>query len=146
MLFISHRGNLIGPDLGLENSEEYILAALAKGFDVEVDIWRESNDDLYLGHDKPAHKTILDFLTKNREKLWIHCKNLCALNFFLLQDGFNFFWHESDDYTLTSKGFIWTYFDKPVMDKNVIVIKGRPDKENLPKCFGICSDFVEVYK
>ena len=38
MFIISHRGNLQGPDLTQENKPEYIDGALAKGFDVEVDV------------------------------------------------------------------------------------------------------------
>ena len=146
MLFISHRGNLNGPSPEFENSEAYIIKALKSGFAVEIDILREDGGDIYLGHDAPVNKTSLDFLANYKDKLWIHCKNLSALNFMLSLKDFNFFWHETDDYTLTSNGYIWTYFDKPVSDKNIIVIKDKIDKEKLPKCFGICSDYVEVYK
>lgn len=146
MLLISHRGNLNGSNSGLENSELYIVAALEKGFEVEIDVWKNENGDLYLGHDVPTYKTNLDFLDKYKDKLWIHCKNLLALDYLLTLDGFNFFWHESDDYTLTSKKYIWTYFNKSVLGKNVIVVKEKIDKDQLPNCFGICSDFVEFYR
>ena len=36
--FISHRGNLNGPDRDNENKQSYIEFALNKGFDVEIDI------------------------------------------------------------------------------------------------------------
>ena len=146
MLFISHRGNLNGSNAELENSEAYIVKALEKGFAVEIDVWKKDDKDIYLGHDAPVNKTSLDFLIKYKDKLWIHCKNLSALNFMLSLEGFNFFWHETDDYTLTSNGYIWTYFDKPVSYKNIIVIKDKIDKEKLPECFGICSDFVGLYR
>ena len=38
MIFISHRGNLSGPNPKLENSINYINEALKK-FDVEIDLW-----------------------------------------------------------------------------------------------------------
>ena len=91
-------------------------------------------------------KTNIKFLSENKEKFWIHCKNLEALNFMLVQKDFNFFWHQEDDYTLTSKGYIWTYPNQPVLAKNIIVIEGKIKKSELPECYGICSDFVEVYK
>jgi hypothetical protein len=145
MLLISHRGNLTGPNLKMENSEAYILTALEKGFDVEVDVWKDAGNDIYFGHNAPTYKINLDFLVYHKNKLWIHCKNLLALDYMLTMDGFNYFWHQTDDYTLTSKGFMWTYPNKPVTEKNVIVIFGRVAKENLPNCFGICSDYVAEY-
>ena len=38
MLFISHRGNLSGPQPENENKVSYIQAALDKGFAVEVEV------------------------------------------------------------------------------------------------------------
>ena len=38
MLFISHRGNLSGPQPENENKVSYIQAAIDKGFSVEVDV------------------------------------------------------------------------------------------------------------
>ena len=52
MKFISHRGNLNGPIEEYENHPEYILEALKKGFNVEIDV-RVKNDTFYLGHDFP---------------------------------------------------------------------------------------------
>ena len=39
MLYISHRGNLDGINKEFENKPPYILNALKKKFNVEVDIW-----------------------------------------------------------------------------------------------------------
>ena len=39
MFFISHRGNLKGPNKDEENKIEYIDKALKKNFDVEIDLW-----------------------------------------------------------------------------------------------------------
>lgn len=33
----------------------------------------------------------------------------------------NCFWHQEDDYALTSSGYIWTYPDKLLTDKSIIV-------------------------
>ncbi len=145
MLFISHRGNLIGSQPELENSEAYIIKALESGFEVEIDVWFKDNE-IFLGHDQPTYQTSLDFLNNYKSKLWIHCKNLEALNFLLGQVGFNFFWHETDDYALTSKGFIWTFPKQPISEKNILVVRGQIKKEDLPNCFGVCSDYVKSLK
>jgi glycerophosphoryl diester phosphodiesterase len=52
MKIISHRGNLDGAVWQRENTMLYILEALARGFDVEIDVWL-SNGVLRLGHDGP---------------------------------------------------------------------------------------------
>ena len=39
MILISHRGNLKGINPQRENEPLYIVEALEKGFDVEIDVW-----------------------------------------------------------------------------------------------------------
>ena len=52
MIFISHRGNLHGPQPENENKISYIQAALDKGFSVEVDVIDfDEHDTFTLGHD-----------------------------------------------------------------------------------------------
>ncbi len=139
MKLISHRGNLKGRNKKLENSITYIENAISKGFDVEIDVWFD--DAIYLGHDKPQYKCPMRFLVSNSSKLWIHCKNLMALQMFSGIDSLNIFWHQEDDFTLTSKGYIWTYPKKEVCNKSVIVV-GDATKYNGEKCYGLCSDTV----
>ena len=38
MILISHRGNTNGKNINRENTKSYIDEAIAKGFDVEIDI------------------------------------------------------------------------------------------------------------
>ena len=61
MRFISHRGNLYGPDLEREKHPDYITEALNLGYDVEIDVWL-LNGVYWLGHDEPQYKTNLEFL------------------------------------------------------------------------------------
>ena len=136
---ISHRGNLHGKFASLENSPEYIEEAIDKGFDTEIDVW--VTDGLYLGHDEPEYQCTMNFLVGNSKKLWIHCKNLMALQVLNDIPSLNIFWHQEDDFTLTSKGFIWTYPNKEVCNKSVIVVKDAT-KYNGEKCYGLCSDTV----
>jgi hypothetical protein len=64
---------------------------------------------------------------------------------------FNFFWHENDKYTLTSKGYIWTYPGQLFENNSVIVMpESNPNIDfnvlKMYNCFGICSDYVESIK
>jgi hypothetical protein len=142
MLKISHRGNLSGPS-PRENHPFYIEEAIFAGFDVEIDI-RLIDNELFLGHDEPQYLTSKTFLNRYKDNLWIHCKNLAALEYFVnLQEGFKYFWHEEDSYTLTSNGLIWTYPGKPITDKSILVIKGQDVEPSYQVAFGICSDYVK---
>jgi hypothetical protein len=143
MIKISHRGNIKGPS-PRENHPFYIEEAIAQGFEVEVDIWLLENS-LWLGHDEPQYMTSKTFLDRYKNMLWIHCKNLAALEYFLsLKEGYKYFWHESDDYTLTSNGLIWTYPGKPVTSSSIIVIKDDSFSKEYLEAFGVCSDYVSL--
>lgn len=143
MNLISHRGNLRGPTEDLENRLDYILYAIEQGFDVEIDL-RYIDQSWWLGHDGPQYAITLEKLYPYRNRLWCHCKNFDALEKFLGTD-FNYFWHQEDDHTLTSKGYIWTYPGKDIGNKNIIVMPELVYSIEQIKdlqCFAICSDFV----
>ncbi len=144
MLLISHRGNISGANPVDENKPEYIMKALQMGYDVEVDVWLLV-DGWFLGHDEPEHQISESFLLKSG--LWCHAKNLDALEG-LLALGVNCFWHESDKYTVTSNGFIWTYPGLPLVEKSICVMPENFAEKfvDLSRCYGICSDQVELYK
>ena len=57
----------------------------------------------------------------------------------------NVFWHENDDFTLTSKGYIWTYPGKSLTKNSIAVMPEIKKFQNLESCFGICSDFISTY-
>ena len=75
---ISHRGNIDGPNVELENSIEYIKKAIDLGYDVEIDVWYHDKS-LYLGHDGPSQLITEYSLYSMCDNLWIHCKNLGAI-------------------------------------------------------------------
>ena len=141
MILISHRGNITGPNPERENSIEYITEALDKGYSVEIDIWLVDGN-IYLGHDEPEYETTLDFL-KN-ERLWCHCKNIDAL-WFLLKNDIHCFFHQEDDVTLTSKGYMWVYPGKKLVRDSVCVMPELGYVGNLKTCYGICSDYIGDY-
>lgn len=135
---ISHRGNLNGIDKQLENKPEQIIKALTL-FDIEIDLW-SINNELFLGHDNPEHKINIDFLN---DKMWIHCKNLEAIQT-MSKTNLNWFWHENDKMTQTSKGYVWCY--PGVYLENAITVEFNYNP-NLPKnIYGICTDYPMRYK
>ena len=140
MFFISHRGNLTGPNPMKENSVEYINNALSKSFDVEIDLWFKNNN-FFLGHDEPKYEIDLNFLKK--PGLWIHAKNLEC--FYQLSNfDLNFFWHEDDKITITSKGFFWNYPGTLLSKKSICVLPEKSDIKEVD-CLGYCSDFIEDF-
>ena len=142
-LLIAHRGLLKGPNAKLENNPFNVIDCLRRGFDVEIDL-QFKNGNFYLGHDIPQYKVDLNFLKKNG--LWIHAKSSRALvELQKTQCGLNYFWHESDAYTLTSKGFIWVQPGCELLNKSIWVL---PELEypnlkfHIPDfIYGICSDY-----
>jgi len=148
MILISHRGNIDGPNPENENKPSYILDAIIKGYEVEVDFWF-SNNKFYLGHDEPKYDIPIEWLENNYRKLWIHCKNVDAINKLheLDRGGFylNYFWHENDKVTLTSQGYLWAY---PGVDcSNGISVMPELAKDfKLENVLGICSDYIINYE
>jgi hypothetical protein len=144
MKYISHRGNITGPNLELENKPDYILSAIDQGYDVEIDIWMIEGL-LFLGHDNPQYAVTQDWLNNIVDKLWIHCKNIEAIEWFNMIKSFNYFWHEEDTVTLTSKGYVWVYPGKQPV-KNSIAVKPELHNDNLEYVTGICSDYIKKYQ
>ncbi len=140
MYFIAHRGNLFGPNIEKENHPDYILEAISKKFDVEIDVWY-INTKLYLGHDKPQYEIELIFLIENKDKLWCHCKNLQAFELLLL-NNIHCFVHNTDIATLTNKGYIWTYPNNLQITNSICVLPEILPQHSLGKCIGFCSDYV----
>jgi hypothetical protein len=152
MKYIAHRGLFNGPDKNAENSPLQISKALKKGFDCEIDLWivMKETEKFYLGHDAPEYE-IDEFFLRN-EKFWIHAKNVFALEWLSkFHSEFKYFWHQNDDFVVTSNGYIWTYPQKQLTERSICLMPERSVSiENLknfnPKCYGICSDYVSIFK
>lgn len=141
MKLISHRGNLKGPNPKQENHPSSIINCIKKGYDVEIDVW-SNKAGFWLGHDNPSIAIPIRFMIKNSNRLWIHCKNLEALYVLKNFKQLNVFWHQDDQFTLTSKNFIWTYPGNEVT-KNSVLVTENATTYNGPQCYGLCSDFLE---
>jgi hypothetical protein len=105
-----------------------------------------------LGHDNPQYCVTEYWLEQRIDNLWIHCKNIESLYYFSTKNReYNYFWHQDDDFTLTSKNYIWTYPGKPCTLNSVIVMPELDincDLDSLRDydCFGVCSDFISKLK
>lgn len=145
MILISHRGNLNGPNPKRENSPEYIDEAIRAGYNVEVDVW-VIEGSIFLGHDEPQYGVDMTWLRNRITELWIHCKNIEAIEWFNnLNSEFNYFWHQEDTVTLTSRRWIWVYPGKQPI-KYSIAVMPEINNDDLSECRGICSDYIQNYK
>lgn len=144
MFYISHRGNINGPNPDVENHPEYLELALTRGFCIEFDIW-VINKKIFLGHDNPQYEVALSWLSNlPKDKLWVHCKNIEALESF--KDLYNCFFHTNEDYVLTSKNFIWAYPGKETINSINVLPETIRTCKDINKSIGICSDYIENYK
>jgi len=144
MILISHRGNIDGKILEIENHPDYIDKAISLGYDVEIDIWMV-NDVFFLGHDEPQYKIEITWVDDRRNKLWVHCKNTEAMEFFnKFNYNINYFWHQNDNIILTSKKFLWVHPGKQPINNSIAVLPELYN-DNIKKCIGICSDFIIKY-
>lgn len=139
---IAHRGNISGPKQKFENNPEYIMEAVKNGFDVEIDVWYK-NKNYYLGHDEPQYHVTKKFLLSL--PAWCHAKNIDAMEQ-LKEDGLHYFWHQMDQYTLTSKGIPWCYPNN-YNKYGVTVALGKDDINiNEFRGIGLCTDYCLIYK
>lgn len=153
MKLIAHRGNINGPNIETENTLDQIEYCINLNFDVEIDLWKVDNK-LYLGHDNPVIIVSKDFLLEYKDFLWIHCKNLNALEYMRIYfyDYFNYFWHENDQFTLTSQNYIWSYPEKmSEIHQNtlrrIFLHFGKLTEKDINylemcKFYGLCTDYL----
>jgi len=142
MILISHRGNLLGPEIDNENAPDYINFALSHGTNVEIDVWYYK-DTWYLGHDEPQHEISYEFLTNS--KFWCHAKNKDAFYKLKQNKNINCFWHDKDLYTFTSHGFIWCNINVPLIRDSICVMPEKGINGDINICYGICSDYILQY-
>lgn len=147
MIIISHRGNVFGPNTAShgENHPDSIENALRNGFNVEIDV-SFINGNYMLGHDEPIHIISNPKKFFKNDLLWVHCKNIEAI--FILKkiskkyDGSHIFFHDKDDCTLTSTGYIWTYPKNQLLTYDSIAVMPELVPEwNLTNAYGICTDY-----
>ena len=146
MIKISHRGNLNGSIKSQENSPKQIIKVLEKGYDCEIDVWYV-NGEVLLAHSLKEdlnHKVNDDFLKK--KGLWCHAKNLEALDY-LKKLKVNYFWHEDDQITITSKNWIWCHpnINNKTKIRDSIICLPEINKKKINLFSGFCSDYIESF-
>ena len=151
MKIIAHRANIRGTNIKNENKISSIKKCIELGYDVEIDI-RFFNGYLYLGHDQPKDIITKEELLDIKTKVWIHCKNLKAISYFKkIDEEFNYFWHEKDSYTLTSRGYVWSYPGQKLSKECICVLPEIDDSlkdiKSLTKksIAGICTDYPNLF-
>ncbi|KAI8914585.1 hypothetical protein EDD86DRAFT_273634 [Gorgonomyces haynaldii] len=150
MIFIAHRALLHGPNKELENQPTMIDKTISLGFHVEVDVWL-IDGALFLGHDGPEIPTDLQSLEKWAPYAYYHAKNIFALEFLLQKarepnSHFKCFYHNVDDYTITSDGKIWAYPGKKLVPGSICVMpEWKGEQEGFSECYGICTDYTQQY-
>jgi len=148
MILISHRGNIDGPRLNLENTPDYIRSAIGAGYLVEVDLWITEDGGMYLGHDSAEHKININFLTEVAGDVYIHAKNYEAFRWLCTHNVFKFFWHIKEEFTLTSDGKAWCYPSEKAIPFGINLLPEMNDlkPKDLEGCLGICSDYISQYR
>ena len=141
MILISHRGNIDGPNPEMENDPRNIENTLAKGFNVEVDVW-SNGSDFYLGHDKPQCQVSELFLRHGR--IWCHAKDIKTF-YKLIEIGVHCFSHDQDEVALTTKGYLWSSYGNQMTDKSICVMPPK-NKKLETNIAGVCSDYIGHYK
>lgn len=147
MKIIAHRGNLNGP-CPEENTPKQIIRCVELGYDVEVDLWYDGSM-YWLGHDAPAYEVPMNLLEHYSNHLWIHCKNDRCLLELANYPTLHYFWHEQDQYTLTSRRIIWAYPGSHCAANCVVLLPERTTARSEfsallsrhKECYGICTDY-----
>lgn len=145
MKLISHRGNTVGKNPEYENNPLYVEETLLQGYGCEIDLWF-NDGSFYLGHKEPQYEISYDWLEKTRD-LYVHCKNIEALS---AVSGSNicYFFHQRDDYTLTSHGHLWAFPGKevpPNTPKSVCLMPEYNGNSTFGY-WGVCSDRIKYHR
>lgn len=153
MLLISHRGNIHGRKPESENHPEYIKIALRSGFYVECDLIVYKGQ-LILAHPHPdgsvgwSENNRVDEKFLQNPHLLVHCKTHETLIVARQIDGCHFFYHDKDDFTVTSKGWPIAHSSQGAKKKTICMLPeiNGLSKESIEGCLGVCSDMISFYE
>ena len=127
----------------------YIMDAICNGYDVEIDVWYV-NGQYFLGHSSPLYCVDPAFFDAYAHRLWCHAKNPEALHALLWHAStynLRVFWHNEDDYTITSNGKVWVYPGKTLLPGSICVMPEQASYsiDELKRCYAICTDNIVKY-
>jgi hypothetical protein len=145
MFWLSHRGNLDGPNPELENSVPYVQAALERGFDVKIDVWSK-NGALFTGNDGPLYPISIDFLAK--ERVWCQARDITTLVKLLTDYRIHCFWLDKDTACLTSMKYLWTLPGHKLTSRSICVFPELAGHEGHwhTTTQGVCSDRIAAIR
>ena len=79
------------------------------------------------------------------EKFWCQAKNLPAILEMKKYPNIHYFWHQEDDITLTSKGYIWAHPGMQPLSNSIAVLPELYNEKVLG-CVGVCSDYIKNFE
>ena len=129
-MIIAHRCNLEGKSDN-ENTLSGIINCINQGFSVEIDV-RYIDGKYYLGHDFPQEEISLFLMSSLCDRLFIHCKNIEALQQLRAYAELNIFGHSEDEFVITSRGDVFCSVGT-VHDRTICVMPELSNKPILSK-------------
>ena len=136
MFLISNNGNLNGKNPLMENNPMACDNVRHMGYDVKIDVWL-TDKGWFLGNEKPQFSIEFEYLL--RDGFWCQAKNIGALREMIQHEQINCFWHQQDNYTVTSKKFVWAYPGFYGTGERTIAVKPSEDM-NINLFYGVCAN------
>ncbi|MFM2010735.1 MAG: Synechococcus phage [Bacteroidota bacterium] len=142
MYIISNRGNLNGRISEFENQPQYVDEAIVNhGLFVKIDVWVVDNK-FYLGNEEPTYLIDPHWLIYREADLLIQARNVDAVKF-LNSLNLNWFWHETDELTISSGGTVLLFNDN-LFIKDCITFVESENKKIVSES-GVCADHPITY-
>ena len=153
-IIIAHRGLTNGPSKEDENKPKQIVENIISYPKVinEIDVW--INDQIFLGHNEPTYEVNLEFLQNYSNNLILHIKfinnnSINALdNLKQILNCCHTFCHDDDEFTITSKHWVWSHPKNGLKENCIIVmpekflnLESDKDLKLLRKTKWVCTDY-----
>lgn len=138
---IAHRGNVTGPQPDRENRFDYLIEAIAAGYDVEVDVWK-AGGSWFFGHNGPSYSVTLTQIQEIAPHAWFHIKNVAA-GIAMGFHGFHSFTHDQEPYAYTSRGIKWSHRGEPNQLGIVCMPNLDTEQDLIRNCHGVCHDYLD---
>ena len=144
--WIARCGNLDGCSAALENTPDYLEAAIERGFDVSCEVvYRDGT--FWIGSEERRIAAPRELLV--REEVWCQAKDVRTLDALYHDPGIHCFFQALDDVSLTSRGFLWTHPRCRVVTRRSIVAVRDFEGDRIDRVrsgAGVCSDRIAVWR
>ena len=148
MIYISYRGVFDGNNFEYANTPNQLGKAMAAGFSVAVDIWKEG-DKFYLGNSVPETEILPTYFKGN--SFWINVRNNEMQTWLQSQPAklypnYYTLTYPIPEYITASNNKLITFGVKPINNDSVIYLPEVEDRAMFSmvnvKCFGIVSSYL----